>query len=389
MRRINCVAMLLAGGQGSRLGVLTRHLAKPAVPFGGKYRIIDFTLSNCANSGIKVVGVLTQYKPLALHSYIGIGSAWDLDRMDGGVFILPPYYHESGGEWYKGTADAIYQNWNFIEHFDPYLVLVLSGDHIYKMNYADLIAYHLQKEAEATISVLTVPWHEASRFGIMTTAADGRITAFNEKPARPDSNLASMGIYVFNAAVLKKHLDLDAHDNTSSHDFGKDVIPKMLGDGRRMFAYHFHGYWKDVGTVESLWEAHMDLLADRPALDLYDPAWRIYAKTSVRPPHYLGPGARVSRSIIGDGCQIFGEVEQSVIFPDVYIAPGAKVSQAVIMPNVKIEAGAVITKAIIGRKAIVGQDMIIGDGRTVAVVAENLAVAHGLEMIAASRETEG
>lgn len=371
--------MLLAGGQGSRLGLLTKDLAKPAVPFGGKYRIIDFALSNCHNSDIDTVGVLTQYKPLALNSYIGIGSAWDLDRNGGGVYVLPPYVREHGGEWYKGTADAIFQNVNFIDLFDPEYVLVLSGDHIYKMDYSLMLDYHRDNQADATIAVIAVPWEEASRFGIMNTDSANRITEFAEKPKQPQSNLASMGIYIFNWSVLRQYLIADGYDTASSHDFGKDIIPKMLNEGQSLMAYPFSGYWKDVGTLESFWEANMDLLADPPEFDLYDPAWRIYSVNPVQPPHYLAATAKVSSSIISEGCQIFGEVEHSVVFPGVYIGAGTKVTHSVIMPDAKIEADVVIDKAIIGRNAFISAGSCVVGGtvdgqQEIVVVAEDRVV---------------
>lgn len=371
--------MLLAGGQGSRLGLLTKDLAKPAVPFGGKYRIIDFALSNCHNSDIDTVGVLTQYKPLALNSYIGIGSAWDLDRNGGGVYVLPPYVREHGGEWYKGTADAIFQNVNFIDLFDPEYVLVLSGDHIYKMDYSVMLDYHRDNQVDATIAVIAVPWEEASRFGIMNTDSTNRITEFAEKPKQPQSNLASMGIYIFNWSVLRQYLIADGYDTASSHDFGKDIIPKMLNEGQSLMAYPFSGYWKDVGTLESFWEANMDLLADPPEFDLYDPAWRIYSVNPVQPPHYLAATAKVSSSIISEGCQIFGEVEHSVVFPGVYIGAGTKVTHSVIMPDAKIEADVVIDKAIIGRNAFISAGSCVVGGtvdgqQEIVVVAEDRVV---------------
>jgi len=369
--------MLLAGGQGSRLGLLTKQLAKPAVPFGGKYRIIDFALSNCHNSGIDTVGVLTQYKPLALNSYIGIGSAWDLDRNNGGVFVLPPYVREHGGEWYKGTADAIYQNINFIDMFMPEYLLVLSGDHIYQMDYSLMLDYHKEKQADATIAVIAVPWDEASRFGIMNTDANHRITDFAEKPKQPKSNLASMGIYIFSWPVLKQYLLADGEDSKSSHDFGKDIIPEMLASEQNMYAYPFSGYWKDVGTVASFWEANMDLLTDPPAFDIYDPSWRIYSVNPVRPPHYLSPEAAVQCSVISEGCQIFGQVQHSVIFPGVYIGAGARVTNSVIMPEARIEANAMIDKAIIGSKATIkeGCRIVGGEGlQDIAVIGEEMIV---------------
>lgn len=355
MQNRQCLAMLLAGGQGSRLGNLTRKLAKPAVPFGGKYRIIDFALSNCYNSGFETVGVLTQYKPLALNTYIGIGSAWDLDRKSGGVFVLPPYVREQGGEWYKGTADAICQNVNFIDFIAPEYVLILSGDHIYKMDYSIMLEYHRSKGADATIAVLAVPWEEASRFGIMSTDEHQQIVEFAEKPAQPKSNLASMGIYIFNWQVLRQFLIADSKDRNSTHDFGKDVIPAMLNSGQKMFAYPFSGYWKDVGTIASYWEANMDLLCDNSELNIYDSTWRIYSVNPSRPPHYVAAEADIKRSIVSEGCQIFGEVEHSVIFPDVYIGPGAKVKDSIIMSRVRIEANAVVEKAIISRRSVVNE----------------------------------
>ncbi len=353
MRNKECVAMILAGGQGSRLGVLTKKLAKPAVPFGGKYRIIDFPLSNCYNSGIDTVGVVTQYQPLALHSYIGIGSAWDLDRRQGGVYVLPPYVREKGGEWYKGTADAIYQNINFIEMFDPAYVLVLSGDHIYKMDYSLMLDYHKSKQADATVAVIKVPWAEASRFGIMNTAEDDRIAEFEEKPKKPKNNLASMGVYVFSWPALRAYLTADAVSVLSSHDFGKNVIPQMLAGSERLFAYRFNGYWKDVGTVESYWEANMDLLGDEPALDLYDPNWRIYSVNPAQPPHFVADTARIVCSMITEGCRVFGEVENSVLFPGVTIGAGAKVKDSIIMPYASVGNNSIVSKAILGRKSVV------------------------------------
>lgn len=374
MHKKECVAMLLAGGQGSRLGLLTRKLAKPAVPFGGKYRIIDFPLSNCNNSGIDAVGVLTQYKPLALNSYIGIGSPWDLDRRHGGVFVLPPYVRERGGEWYKGTADAIYQNMNFIDLFDPEYVLVLSGDHIYKMDYSFMIRCHRDTGADATIAVIPVPWEEANRFGIMSVDGDNRITEFAEKPQEPKSNLASMGIYVFTWPVLRRYLLMDGANPLSSHDFGKDVIPGMLGNRQKMYAYPFTGYWKDVGTVASYWEANMDLLAEHPQLDIFDTEWRIYSVNPTRPPHYLGPAAHVADSIISEGCTILGEVQHSVIFPEVTIGPGAVVRNSIIMPQVQIQAGCVIDKAIIDQGAIIGEKTVV-QGRGIIVIGEQAEIA--------------
>lgn len=354
--------MILAGGQGSRLGVLTKKVAKPAVPFGGKYRIIDFSLSNCYNSGLDTVGVLTQYKPLALHSYIGIGSSWDLDRKNGGVFILPPYASESGGEWYKGTADAIFQNINFIDSWNPVYVVVLSGDHIYKMDYSDMLEYHKQKKADATIAVIEVPWSEASRFGIMNTGEDGSIIEFEEKPAQPKNNLASMGVYIFTWPVLRQYLFADAQEGTSSHDFGKNVIPAMLQAKQKMVAFNFHGYWKDVGTVESFYQANMDLLEDNPELNLYDPDWRISSVNATRPPEYIGPSAKVCKSLIGEGCMVYGEVYNSVLFPNVYVGEGTTIKNSVVMTHAHIGSNIEVEQAIIGRKVKIENGAVIGAG---------------------------
>ena len=372
----DCIAMILAGGQGSRLGSLTKKIAKPAVPFGGKYRIIDFPLSNCHNSGIDTVGVLTQYQPLALHSYIGIGSPWDLDRRDGGVFLLPPYARERGADWYTGTADAIYQNLNFIEMMNPNYVLVLSGDHIYNMDYSLMLKHHKVNKAEVTISVTEVPWKEASRFGIMSVGETGKITEFVEKPKDPLSNLASMGIYIFNWRLLKKVLEDDSGNNLSSHDFGKDVIPKLLAEGHRLLAYDYKGYWKDVGTVESFWEANMDLLNEQPELDLYDPNWRVYSVNATRPPHYIGANAQVSQSLISEGCSILGTVEHSVIFPGVHIGEGAHIKDSIVMAYVNIGADAQVDRAIIGRKSIVEAGAVIRNVnfKEIIVINENVVV---------------
>ena len=374
MRKTKCLAMILAGGQGSRLGALTKNIAKPAVPFGGKYRIIDFPLSNCANSGIDKVGVLTQYRPLELHNYLGTGSAWDLDKRDGGVFILPPYARDKGADWYKGTADAIYQNLNFIASVDPEYVLVLSGDHIYTMDYSWMIESHKMNKAEATIGVIEVPWEEASRFGIMNTDTDGRIKEFEEKPAKPKSNLASMGIYVFNTDFLRRYLEEDAKDAMSSHDFGKNIIPKMLADKAPLYSYAFDGYWKDVGTIESLWQANMDLLQDEPPFSL-DDTWRIYSSNLALPPHYLGATAKVRRSMINEGSMIFGEVENSVIFPGVRIGKGAQVKNSVIMPFTVIAENARIDHAIVAQNCeIAAGARVTGAEGAIVVVPEGETV---------------
>lgn len=366
MRKKKIVAMLLAGGQGSRLGVLTNNMAKPAVPFGGKYRIIDFPLSNCVNSDIDTVGVLTQYEPLQLNSYLGSGQAWDLDRNSGGVYVLPPYVKGSEGQWYSGTANAIYQNLAFIEQYNPDHVLILSGDHIYKMNYATMLKHHIEKQADATIAVLRVPMEEASRFGIMNTDEEGRIYEFEEKPKQPKSDRASMGIYIFSYPVLKEYLEKDAQNKDSENDFGKNVIPAMLNGGKRMFAYDFEGYWKDVGTIQSLWEANMDLISDPPVLDLNEKEWRIYCKSPIMSPHYSGPNAKIVSSSVTEGCEIYGSVTHSVIFVGATVEEGAEVTDSIILPNACIKKGAKVNKAIVGEYAIVGENAEIGAQRTQA-----------------------
>ncbi|MDW7673348.1 MAG: glucose-1-phosphate adenylyltransferase [Bacillota bacterium] len=359
-----CVAMVLAGGQGSRLGTLTKRIAKPAVPFGGKYRIIDFTLSNCANSGIDTVGVLTQYNPLVLNSVIGTGSHWGLDVKSGGVHILPPYVKEDGGQWYKGTANAIYQNLDFIRQYQPQQVLVLSGDHIYKMDYSLMLAYHLEKKAEVTIAVLQVPWQDASRFGIMTTDADGKIVEFAEKPAQPKSNLASMGIYIFDLDTLERFLEADEKDSQSANDFGKNVIPRMLANEVKLQAYPFSGYWKDVGTIHSLWEANMDLLQSDSGINLHDPSWPIYSSTPDLPPQYVNGRAAVLNSFITEGCRVFGRVEGSILFPGVTVAAEAVVKDSIIMAGATIEKGARVIKAIVSEGARVGAGAQVGTGES-------------------------
>ena len=368
MRKNEMVAMILAGGQGSRLGVLTKHIAKPAVPFGGKYRIIDYPLRNCSNSGVYTVGVLTQYKPLELNAHIGIGAPWDLDRRDGGVSILPPYQEEKGGNWYKGTANAIYQNIEFIDRYNPEYVLILSGDHIYKMNYEELLNYHKERNADVTISVIDVTLEEAKRFGIMNTNEDLSIYEFEEKPQHPKSTKASMGIYIFNWKALKKYLKEDEANPNSSNDFGKDIIPAMLNDGLKMYAYPFKGYWKDVGTIESLWEANMDLLKEDSGLDLHSNDLRIYSASDVSPAQYLGANAEVKNSLVTDGCAIYGKVENSVIFQNVYIGKNTVVKNSVIMPNAKIGDNITIDKAIVGDSAIIRKNSTVGTGKEIVVI---------------------
>ena len=356
----DCVAMILAGGQGSRLGALTKNVAKPAVPFGGKYRIIDFPLSNCVHSGINTVGVLTQYQPLELNRYIGNGNPWDLDRSHGGVYVLPPYQSAKAGEWYKGTANAIYQNLSFLESFKPENVLILSGDHIYKMHYGEMLKAHKESGAAVTIAVMPVPWEEASRFGIMNVDEEGTITDFEEKPAEPKSNLASMGIYIFTYEVLKKYLEADERDPSSANDFGKNIIPTMLENGEKMVSFRFEGYWKDVGTIHSLWEANMDLVDQPPKFDLNDRSWSIYSRNMALAPHYVGQNANITNSTVTEGCFIDGEIKHSVIFGGVELGEGSVVSDSVIMPGAKIGKNVVIEKAVIGADAVIGDGAKVG-----------------------------
>ena len=355
-----CIAMLLAGGQGSRLYVLTGEMAKPAVPFGGKYRIIDFPLSNCTNSGIDTVGVLTQYRPLELNSYIGSGQPWDLDGSTGGVHMLPPYQGSKGGTWYKGTANAIYQNIGFIDLYDPDYVVILSGDHIYKMDYSKMVERHKAAGAACTISVMEVPWAEASRFGIMAVDGEDMITEFAEKPKEPKSNLASMGIYVFSWKALRRYLTEDEANPNSENDFGKNVIPAMLNNGERMAAYRFEGYWKDVGTLESLWDANMDMLSPESGLDLLDESWPIYARSVTAPPAFLGSDSQVRHSAINRGSILEGTVENSVLAPNVTVGEGARVSYSVLLPGTVVEPGAVVEYAILGEGCRIGRDCHVG-----------------------------
>ena len=356
-----CVAMLLAGGQGSRLGVLTGKIAKPAVPYGGKYRIIDFPLSNCIHSGIDTVGILTQYKPLELNDYIGSGKPWDLDRSNGGVHILPPYQGQKGGDWYKGTANAIYQNMEFIDRYNPEYVVILSGDHIYKMDYSKMINTHKSTGASCTISVIQVPFDEASRFGIMNVNPDDSIYEFEEKPAEPKSNLASMGIYVFDYAKLKKYLTEDENNPNSSNDFGKDIIPAMLKSGEKLMVYRFNDYWKDVGTVDSLWEANLDLLNPKIHLNLSDPNWKIYSRTSALPPHHITGDANVENSLITEGCFVAGNIDYSILYENVKVEEGAMVEYSLVMPGAVIKKGAKVRYSIIAEDVVVGEDAEVGE----------------------------
>ena len=385
-----CVAMLLAGGQGSRLGILTRHMAKPAVPFGGKYRIIDFPLSNCTNSGIDVVGVLTQYRPLELNAYIASGSPWDLDLIDGGVFVLPPYQTGSTGEWYKGTANAIYQNLSFIAQYNPDYVLILSGDHIYKMDYAAMLAHHEAHHADATIAVRQVPWDEASRFGIMNTDAEDNIIEFEEKPKNPKSNNASMGVYVFTWEKLRKYLIADEQNPNSANDFGKNIIPAMLADGQVLTAYSFNGYWKDVGTIESLWEANMDLLTDKPEIDLHDKKFRVYARNLGMLPQHIGATAQVDNCLVTEGCEINGAIRHSILSSGAIVEEGAEVIDSVIMPGARIEGGAVVKRAIVAENAVVSSGARIGgEEGLIAVVGPEAVVPQGAEVKPGEQFGEG
>jgi len=381
-----CVAMLLAGGQGSRLYALTQKVAKPAVPYGAKYRIIDFPLSNCINSGIDTVGVLTQYQPLVLNEYIGNGQPWDLDRIHGGVHVLPPYQKASGADWYSGTANAIYQNIEFVDRYDPDYVIILSGDHIYKMDYNKMLSYHKKTNADATIAVLDVPLEEASRFGIMITDENDNIIDFEEKPKNPRSTLASMGIYIFNWQKLRAALIANENDTEASKDFGKNIIPDMKNAGDKLVAYRFDGYWKDVGTIDSLWEANMDLINPNTPIDLYDPAWKIYSRNPVMPPQNIGKNARIQNSMVTEGCNIDGTVDFSMISDGVTIETGAKVTDSILMPGAVVKAGAVVEYSIVGENSVIGcnahigarpEDMEVRDDWGIAVVGHGLNVSDG------------
>ncbi len=390
-----CVAMLLAGGQGSRLHALTSHVAKPALPFGGKFRIIDFPLSNCVNSGIDTVGVLTQYQPLELNTYIGNGQPWDLDRSLGGVHILPPYVKEGDkGTWYKGTANAIYQNMSFIETYHPEYVLILSGDHIYKMDYAKMLRHHKSRSADCTIAVLEVPKNEASRFGIMSVDEDDFITQFEEKPKEPKSNLASMGVYIFTWEKLRAYLLSDESNPRSKNDFGGDIIPTMLSSGEKMSAYRFSGYWKDVGTIESLWDANMDMLQVGGGVRLFDSEWPIYARSPTRPPHYAGESSQISHSLVTGGCTVDGLVENSVLFHSVTVEKGAAVRYSILMPGSEVRSGARVEYAIVAEGAVIGEGASVGcnpdgsDGWGIAVVAGGVRVGPGAVIAAKAMITE-
>ena len=397
-----CVAMLLAGGQGTRLYELTQNVAKPAVPYGGKYRIIDFPLANCTNSGIDTVGVLTQYQPLVLNDYIGNGQPWDLDKLHGGVHVLSPYQRADGANWYEGTANAIYQNMNFIERYDPEYVVVLGGDHIYKMDYSKMLDFHKANNADCTIAVLDVPKEEASRFGIMICDGDGRVVDFVEKPKEPKSTLASMGIYVFTWSKLKKYMTENEEQANAlkeqglaySKDFGKDIIPAMLKDEQRLFAYEFEGYWKDVGTLDSLWEANMDLIDPNVPLDLYDPDWKIYSRNPIAPPQYIGENAVIENSMISEGSVVDGKIDFSVIFSNVTVEPGATVEYSIVMPGSVIKAGAVVQYAIVGENCVIGENAVIGENPAqvedkdkwgISVIGHNVTISEGTKVVAKER----
>ena len=355
------IAILLAGGQGSRLYALTQKLAKPAVPFGGKYRIIDFPLSNCINSGIDTVGILTQYQPLVLNEYIGNGQPWDLDRLYGGVHVLPPYQQATGSDWYKGTANAIYQNLSFIERYNPQYVIILSGDQICKQDYSEFLKFHKEKNAEFSVAVMEVPWDEASRFGLMVTDENDRISEFQEKPKNPKSNLASMGIYIFNWDILKKYLTEDEADPNSENDFGNNIIPNLLRDNRAMYAYRFNGYWKDVGTISSLWEANMEVLdPEHSGINLFDDDWKIYSRNSGMTGHKISKDAVVENSMITDGCRIDGHVKHSILYAGVHVEAGAEVEDAVVMGGTVIKAGAVVKHCIVAENAVIGENAVVG-----------------------------
>lgn len=396
MIKKKCVAMLLAGGQGSRLGVLTGKIAKPAVPYGGKYRIIDFPLSNCTNSGIDTVGILTQYKPLELNDYVGSGKPWDLDRLNGGVHILPPYQGQKGGDWYKGTANAIYQNLEFIERYNPEYVLILSGDHIYKMDYSKMIEQHEATGAACTISVLEVSLEEASRFGIMNTNPDGSIYEFEEKPKKPKSRLASMGIYVFTWEKLKKYLTEDNENPDSDNDFGKNVIPLMLSRGELMMVYRFNDYWKDVGTVDSLWEANLDLLNPKINLNLSDENWRIYSRSVALPPQYISETAEVEHSLMTDGCEVCGKLDYSILFENVTVEQGASVEYSLVMPGAVIKRGASVKYAIIAEDAVIEENAQVGvdpeqispEDFGITVIGSGVVVGNGAKVGAKQMITE-
>lgn len=380
MSKKECIAMLLAGGQGSRLGALTSNVAKPAVSFGGKFRIIDFALSNCANSGVTTVGVLTQYRPYLLHSYIGTGEAWNLDDREGGVSILPPYATQTGGAWYEGTADAVAQNMGYIEQNDPQYTLILSGDQLYRMDYDEMLENHKRHNADLTIAVMPVPWEEASRFGIITQDEDERITKFTEKPTKPDSNLASMGIYIFNTDLLLSSLREDAVDQTSEHDFGNDIIPKLLAEGKRLYTYEFNGFWRDVGTISSYHETSMDLLGPDPAFDIFSSTFPIMSNASTRPPAFVGKDGQIDDCLVSNGCQIFGTAKHSILSTDAYIGERATVVDSVLLPGAVVKDGAHVVRAILGENSVVEENVNLGSvdqTKDTAVIGNDVVVGKG------------
>lgn len=381
MKKQECIAMLLAGGQGSRLGGLTRNRAKPAVSFCGKYRIIDFTLSNCANSNISTVGVLIQYKPFLLNSYIGLGSAWDLDNPFGGVHILPPFLGESEGSWYNGTANAVYQNYEFIEYYDPEYVIILSGDHVYQMDYTRMLKFHKEKGAEITLATLQVPWEEASRFGILTVDDNARVNKFTEKPVQPDSNLASMGVYIFNTAALKQALIEDKEDGKSQNDFGKNIIPQQLQGGKRVFAYRFSGYWRDVGTIESYYQANMEALKEGHFLRTITPKFKILSNEDILPPHFVGSAAEIQNSLVCNGCIVQGSVRHSILAPGAYVGEGAEIEDAIILPYAKVHKHTKIKGAIIGENAEIRSGCLIGAERQAASPEKGITVIEDYHLI--------
>ena len=369
MQQKECIAMLLAGGQGSRLKALTKRIAKPAVSFGGKYRIIDFALSNCINSDINTVGILTQYKPYLLNSYIGNGEGWDLDGLNGQVSLLPPYFTEEGGTWYNGTADAIFKNMDFIDSLNPKYVLILSGDHLYRMDYNDMLLYHKRVESDLTVSVINVTMEEASRFGIMSVDEEQHITKFTEKPKKPESTLASMGIYIFTWSVLRKALVDDSKDEKSEHDFGKNIIPNLLSEGKKLFAYEFKGYWKDIGTIDSYYEANMDLLEDNPNIDIFQKEWKIFSNSNISPPHFVGESGKVEKSLVSNGCLIDGIVEKSILSSNVIVEKGAEVRDSIILPNAHIKKDAKVIRAIVGENSVIEEKAKLGSAVKSAEIA--------------------
>ena len=390
MRKKECIAMLLAGGQGSRLGCLTRNIAKPAVSFGGKYRIIDFSLSNCAHSNIDTVGVLTQYKPFILNSYIGMGSAWDLDNLFGGVHILPPYVGENQGSWYKGTANAIYQNIDFIHFYDPDYVLIISGDHIYKMDYYAMLNFHKEHNSEVTISTIEVSFEEASRFGIMTADTKGLIVKFAEKPAEPESNLASMGVYIFNWSVLKKALIEDEADSDSEKDFGKNIIPRLLKQGSKLYSYAFQGYWRDVGTIESYYNANMEILHGGELFNLFEQKQRIFSNEEILAPQYVGPKAKIKKSLIGNGCTVLGQVSNSILAAGVYVGEDTIIEDSILLPNSKVHDHVCVRKTILGENAVILGHSLIGEKTNVKLLQEGITVIEDHHVVSrGSRIEEG